>query len=89
MENPQMQPTKNRVILRKADERLSEGGIVLPKTEDDDGTGEAVVVCAGPEATVKPGDKVLHASWQVQSFRHEGQDLFVVNECDLLAVIDE
>ena len=84
-----MTPTKDRIILRKAPERISEGGIVLPKDEGDDGTGEAVVVCVGPDATVKPGDKVLHSSWQIQSFRHEGEDLFVVNECDLLAVIDE
>lgn len=87
-------------ILVKRDEAAgkTESGIILPETsKDKPKTGVIQAVGTGTLNTetgariplsVKAGEKVIFSSYAGTEVKIEGQDLIIMSEDDILAVID-
>lgn len=91
-----IKPLGNRVVIRmlEAEER-SKGGIFLPgQTKEEPQLAEVVAVGPGEVADgaivpmqVKVGDKVLFSKFMGVAVRVGGEDLIVVSERDIFAII--
>ena len=93
-----LRPLHDRVIIKRMEEeRTSPGGIVIP----DSATEKPVrgeVVAAGNGKTsesgnvqpldVKVGDKVLFGKYSGTEVKVEGEELLVMREEDIMAVIE-
>ena len=92
-----IRPLHTRVVVRKKEEETtSAGGIVLPGSAKDKPTqGEVVAVGPGTtlesgkvvELSVKVGDKVVFAEYAGATIKHEGEELLILNESDIFAVL--
>ena len=93
-----LHPLQDRVLIRRVEqEAMTSGGIFIPDTAQEKPT-EGEVVAVGPglrnEAgelhppDVKVGDRVLFGKWSGTEMKQNGEDLMIMKEADLLAVID-
>jgi chaperonin GroES len=94
-----VQPLADRVVV-KANEReeMTVSGIVLPDTAKEK-PQEGKILAAGPgritddgtrePMDVKEGDKVLYAKYAGTEFKVEGEDLLIVSQKDILAIVEE
>lgn len=92
-----IRPLHARVVVRKQEEETTTaGGIVLPGSAQEKPTqGEVLAVGPGVtlesgsviELSVKVGDKVVFAEYAGTTIKHEGEDLLILNESDIFAVI--
>lgn len=93
-----LQPLGERVVVeRDESEEVTAGGIVLPDTAKDKparGTvvsvGEGRLLDDGTRGPlqVKVGDHVLFSSYAGEAFKVEDQELLLMREDDILAVIE-
>jgi chaperonin GroES len=93
-----MRPLHDRVIVkRKEEERTSPGGIVIPDAAAEKPIkGEIVAVGNGKilengevrALEVKVGDSVLFGKYAGTEVKVEGEDLLVMKEDDIMAVIE-
>ena len=93
-----IRPLHDRVIVeREEEERTSAGGIVIPDTATEKpirgkvvATGKGKILDDGSVRTldVKKGDKVLFGKYAGTEVRVDGEDLLVMREDDLMAVIE-
>ncbi len=93
-----MRPLHDRVIIRRLEEeRKSAGGIVIPDTAAEKPMrGEVVAVGPGKllddgklrPLDVKAGDTVLFGKYSGTEVKLNGQDLVVMREDDIMAVIE-
>ena len=85
-------PLHDRVIIRpNAAEETTKGGIIIPDTAKEKPM-RGTVVAAGPgkkdePVTVKEGDTVLYGKYAGTEVSVEGEDLLIMRESDILAVI--
>ncbi len=85
-------PLHDRVIVKAAAaEEKTAGGIIIPDTAKEK-PQRGVVVAAGKgkidePMTVKVGDNVLYGKYAGTEVQIEGQDLLIMRESDLLAII--
>jgi len=94
-----IQPLGDRVVVeREASESKTAGGIVLPDTAKDKPTrGTVISVGDGrllddgsrSKLQVKVGDKVIFTSYAPEVIKLDDQELLLMREEDILAVIDE
>ncbi len=92
-----IRPVGDRVVVRPASkEEVSKGGIIIPDTaKEKPQEGTVVAVGSGKlldngERSVmelKAGDKVLFAKYGGTEFKFDGEDLLVLRESDVLAVL--
>ena len=92
-----LRPLHDRVIIKRVEEeRTSPGGIVIPDTAAEKPVrGEVVAAGNGKRneggelmpLDVKVGDKVLFGKYSGTEVKVEGQDLLVMREEDIMAVI--
>jgi chaperonin GroES len=93
-----IRPLHDRVVVRRVEEeRTSAGGIVIPDsaTEKPD-QGEVIAVGNGKitdsgdvrALDVKVGDKVLFGKYAGTTVKVEGEELLVMREEDIVAVIE-
>jgi chaperonin GroES len=92
-----LRPLHDRVILKRSEEeRTSPGGIVIPDTATEKPIrGEVLAVGRGKilengetrPLDVKVGDKVLFGKYSGTEVKMDGQDLLVMREEDIMAVI--
>ena len=93
-----LQPLGDRVVVKPTErEEVTKSGIVLPGTAQEK-PQEGTVVAAGPgrilddgkrEAMdVKKGDKVLYAKYAGTEFKLDGEDLLIVSQKDILAIVE-
>lgn len=97
MKKVAIQPLEDFVVLKKSlAPETTAGGIVLPQTvQQNDGRGEVQAVGPGRllengervKMQVSVGDTVLFPSFAGQEIKHEGQDLLLIRERDILARI--
>ena len=87
-----IKPLEDRVIVEAmaADEKTA-SGIILPDTAQEKPQQDTVLV-VGPgkkdsSMTVKSGDKVLYGKYSGTEINHEGKDLLIMRESDILAII--
>ena len=89
---PHVTPLHDRVIVKPAAaEEKSAGGIIIPDTAKEK-PQRGVVVAAGPgkkdePVTVKAGDTVLYGKYAGTEISIEGQDLLIMRESDILAIV--
>ena len=93
-----LKPMGDRVVVKpKGREETTRGGIVLPDTAGEK-PQQGEVLSVGPgrllengnraELDVKVGDTVLFAKYGGTEFKLEDEDLLILTERDILAVIE-
>ncbi|MDR2170335.1 MAG: co-chaperone GroES [Planctomycetaceae bacterium] len=93
-----LQPLGDRVVIRReaADEK-TKGGLYLPDTAKDKparGTvvsvGDGKILNNGNRSTfqVKEGDKVVFVSYAGEESKIDGDELLLMRESDILAIIE-
>ena len=93
-----IRPLHDRVIIKRMEEeRTSPGGIVIPDSATEKPIrGEVVAVGKGKimengdvrPLDVKVGDKVLFGKYSGTEVKVDGEDLLVMREEDVMAVIE-
>ena len=85
-------PLHDRVVVKPAAaEEKTSGGIIIPDTAKEK-PQRGQVVAAGPgkkdePVTVKEGDTVLYGKYSGTEISVEGQDLLIMRESDILAIV--
>ena len=92
-----VKPLADRVIIKAADaEEMTKGGIILPDTaKEKPQQGEVVAVGPGKvsdsgslvDVTLKIGDKVLYGKYSGTEITIDGEDVLIMRESDILAVL--
>ncbi len=93
-----LRPLGDRVLVKPLPrDEMTKSGIVLPDTVKEK-PQEGEVLAAGPgkmlddgtrEAMdVKVGDKVLYAKYAGTEFKVEGDELLIVSQKDILAIVE-
>ncbi len=93
-----LRPLGDRVVVQPtAREEMTKSGIVIPDTVKEK-PQEGMVLAIGPgrilddgkreQIDVKKGDKVLYAKYAGTEFKLDGEDLLIVSQKDILAVVE-
>ena len=93
-----LRPLGDRVVIEPTPrEEMTKSGIVLPDTAKEK-PQEGEVLAVGPgkilddgkrEAIdVAVGDKVLYAKYAGTEFKIDGEELLIVKQSDILAIVD-
>ncbi len=94
-----LRPLGDRVVIKPTPrEEMTKSGIVLPDTAKEK-PQEGTILAVGPgrilddgkrEAIdVKKGDKVLYAKYAGTEFKVEDDELLIVSQKDILAVVED
>ena len=93
-----LRPLHDRVILKRLEEeKISAGGIVIPDSAAEKpirgqvvaaGTGKILEDGKVRPMAVKVGDKVLFGKYSGTEVKVDGQELLVMREEDIVAVIE-
>jgi chaperonin GroES len=93
-----IRPLHDRVIVkREEEERKSAGGILIPDTATEKpvrgkvlavGNGKILESGEVRKLDVKVGDKILFGKYSGTEVKVDGEDVLVMREEDILAVID-
>ncbi|MBI3126244.1 MAG: co-chaperone GroES [Candidatus Tectomicrobia bacterium] len=92
-----VQPLQDRILVKRLDaDEEKVGGIIIPDTAKEK-PQEGEVVAVGPGKVtddgkrqpvgVKEGDKILFAKYAGTEVKIDGEDLLVMREDDVLAVL--
>lgn len=93
-----IRPLHDRVLIRRTEEEtLSSGGIVLPDgAAEKPSQGEVLSVGPGKvgddgklqQLSVKKGDKVLFGQYGGSTVKVDGEELLILSETEIFAVIE-
>jgi chaperonin GroES len=94
-----LRPLGDRVVIEPTPrEEMTKSGIVLPDTAKEK-PQEGSVIAVGPGAfdnegkrvamDVKVGDKVLYAKYAGTEFKIDGDELLIVSQKDILAIVQD
>ena len=94
-----LRPLGDRVVIQPTPrEEMTKSGIVLPDTAKEK-PQEGKILAAGPgrlteegkrePMDVKEGDKVLYAKYAGTEFKVDGEELLIVSQKDILAIVTE
>jgi chaperonin GroES len=93
-----LRPLHDRVIVRREEEeRTSPGGIVIPDSAAEKpiqgkilavGNGKILETGDVRKLDVKVGDKILFGKYSGTEVKVEGEDLLVMREEDIMAVVE-
>lgn len=94
-----LKPTSDHIVVKAIEEEIkSKSGIVIPETASKERPMKGEVVAVGPgkvlengtvrKIEVKVGDKVLFTKYGPTEVKVDGEELLVLNESDVLAVIE-
>lgn len=91
-----IRPLRDRIVVRREEERKSAGGIVIPDTATEKPV-IGVVIAVGPGKTldngsvlapvVKVNDKILFGKYAGTEVELEGEKLVVMREDDVMGII--
>lgn len=91
-----LRPLSDRVVVKPTPkEEVTKSGLVLPDTAKEK-PQEGTIVAVGPgkmedgkrvPMDVKEGDKVLYARYSGTEIKIEDEDLLILSEKDILAVV--
>jgi len=93
-----LSPLGDRVVIKPTPrEEMTKSGIVLPDTAKEK-PQEGVILAVGPgrilddgkreQIDVKKGQKVLYAKYAGTEFKVDGDDLLIVSQKDILAIVE-
>ncbi len=94
-----LRPLGDRVVIQPTPrEEMTKSGIVLPDTAKEK-PQEGTIIAAGPgrinddgerePMDVKTGDKVLYAKYAGTEFKIDNEELLIVSQKDILAVVED
>ena len=93
-----LRPLSNYVVIRPVErEKMTEGGIHIPDTANNENCQRGEVVDTGPgrmvegvltPPRVKAGDRVIYMNMAITSVSIEGETLFVSPSTAIIAVIE-
>ena len=96
-----LKPLDARVLVKKPErQEQTESGIFLPDTAAEQGqTALGEVLAVGPGSRnmntgepmpmdVKVGDRVIYTKYQGVEVNHNGEELFVIMERDIIAIVE-
>ena len=94
-----LRPLYDRVIIKRlASEEKTAGGIIIPESAKEKPT-EDKVVAVGQGAVkdngeframqVKEGDTILFKKWGAEEVKVNGEELLILEEKDILAVVNK
>jgi chaperonin GroES len=94
----QIKPLHDRLVVRRVEaENTSAGGIIIPdNAQERPVQGEVVAVGDGAALdngerrplAVRVGERILFGKYAGTEIKFDGQDLLVLRESDVMAVID-
>jgi chaperonin GroES len=97
-ETKKLRPLGDRVVIKPSPrEEITKSGIVLPDTaKEKPQEGSALAVGPGriledgsrEKMDVAVGDKVLYAKYAGTEFKVDGEDLLIVSQKDILAIVE-
>jgi chaperonin GroES len=93
-----LRPLGDRVVVQpSAREEMTKSGIVIPDTAKEK-PQEGTILAVGPgrvlddgkreQMDLKTGDKVLYAKYGGTEFKLDGEDLLIVSQKDILAIVE-
>jgi chaperonin GroES len=93
-----LRPLGDRVVIQPTPrEEMTKSGIVIPDTVKEK-PQEGLILAVGPgrilddgkreQIDVKKGDKVLYAKYAGTEFKLDGEELLIVSQKDILAVVE-
>jgi chaperonin GroES len=93
-----LRPLGDRVVIAPvAREEVTKSGIVLPDTAKEK-PQEGIILAAGPgkilddgkreQMDVKEGDRVLYSKYAGTEFKVDGEELLIVSQKDILAIVE-
>ena len=94
-----LRPLGDRVVVKPLPrEEMTKSGIVLPDTVKEK-PQEGEIIAAGPgrlnddgereQMDVKVGDKVLYAKYAGTEFKVDDEELLIISQKDILAVVED
>jgi chaperonin GroES len=93
----QIHPLADRVLVKALTESETRSGIVIPETVEKDRPERGEVIAVGPgrrlesgalsPMSVKVGDKVVFKKYGPDEIKVDGQELLILDERDVLAII--
>ena len=93
-----IKPLGDRILVKRTkEEERTKGGIIIPDTaKEKPQEGKVVSVGKGKYGDdgklipieVKAGDKILFGKYSGSEFKHEGEDLLILREDDILGIIE-
>jgi chaperonin GroES len=94
-----LRPLGDRVVIQPvAREEMTKSGIVLPDTAKEK-PQEGTIIATGPgkiledgtreKMDVKDGDRVLYSKYAGTEFKVEGDELLIVSQKDILAIVED
>ena len=94
-----LRPLGDRVVVKPTPrEEMTKSGIVLPDTAKEK-PQEGTIVAAGPgrilddgkreQMDIKEGQKVLYAKYAGTEFKLDDEELLIVSQKDILAVVED
>ena len=94
MEKISIQPLGDRVVVapEPAEEKTSSGIIIPDTAQEKPLTGTVVAVGKGTgdvKMEVKPGDKGLYGKYAGTEVKIEGEELLIMREDDVIAVVEK
>lgn len=96
--NKKITPLGDRVLIRALEAvNKTKSGIIIPDTASKERPEQGVVVAVGAGRTtdtgtlikpsVKVGDEVLFSKYGPEEIKIDGEELFILNESQILAII--
>lgn len=93
-----LKPLADKIVIKPITQEETASGIIIPETVDKEKPEKGEVVAVGPgklldngtraQMEVKVGDKVLFTKYSPHEVKSNGQELLVLSESDILAVIE-
>lgn len=93
-----VKPLFDKVVVKPADkEETTKSGFILPSASQEK-QETARVIAVGPGGTVdgkevtmqvKVGDTVLYSKYSGSSFKIDGEELIIIKQSDILAIVEK
>lgn len=93
-----VKPLFDKVVVKSLEkEERTNSGFILPSASQEK-QQMAVVIAVGPGGVidgkdvvmqVKEGDKILYSKYSGNEFKVDGQELTIIRQSDILAIVEE
>lgn len=91
-----IRPLADRVVVKRLEERTTEGGIVIPETAGDK-SQKGIIVAVGPgkyedgklqKLSLKCNDNVIFDKYSGTEITIKGKDYLVMKEDNVIAIVE-
>lgn len=91
-----IRPLSDKIVVKRLDEKITEGGIVIPETVGNK-SQKGIVVAVGPgknedgkiqKLSLNQNDNIIFNKYSGTEITVKGKDYLIIKEEDVLAIID-